>query len=141
MHASNTQIEMDRQQREPKTQKRVSNFPGCYNQLDTDRAMPQMAMPQIQKPRKNEWSRQTIPVMLSSSKSQTQRTVVVDKITALQDKALDDAVKGRVLVPGRLLVPEEFAGAELPKIFAGLGAIGLKQFHLDPSEVGGRARR
>lgn len=77
-------------------------------------------------------------IMQHNATQHKQRTVVVDKIPALEDKSLDDPVKGRILVPGGLFVPKKFSRAKLTKILAGLGTISRKQFHLDPSEVGCR---
>ena len=61
---------------------------------------------------------------------------MIDKISTLEDKSLDDPVKGRILVPGGLFVPKEFSRTKLSKVLAGFGTIPRKQFHLDPSEVG-----
>ena len=71
----------------------------------------------------------------SDTNNSTKRTIVVDKIPTLQDKSLDDPMKGRILVSSGLFVPEKFSRAKLTKVFARLGTIRHKQFHLDPSQL------
>ena len=50
-------------------------------------------------------------------------SIVIDKVSTLQDESFDDSVKGAVQVSHWLLVPDEFSGTKLSKVFARLGAL------------------
>lgn len=74
---------------------------------------------------------QSIERLQDSHTRTNERTIVIDKIPALQDKSLNDPMKGTILVSGWLFEPQKFSRTKLSKILGRLGTILGKQFHLD----------
>lgn len=53
-------------------------------------------------------------------------TVMIQKVTSLEHKSFNDSMKGGIQIARGLLIAQKLAGAELPKIFARLGALGVE---------------
>lgn len=64
------------------------------------------------------------------------RPIVFDKVATLDHKVFDDTKEGGTFITDRLLILQEFTGAELSKVLAGLGALWSDRGEMDATPTG-----